>query len=109
LRRLAPFGQHNPEPVFATRNVCLTQPPRTVGSNHLRLTLAQKTRERERSSLHRHSFIGFNFGPGAGDLADGMRIDVAYDLDLEGGSFGSWERLRLRGLAPCAPLEPPCR
>jgi single-stranded-DNA-specific exonuclease len=109
LRRLAPFGQRNPEPVFATRNVCLTQPPRTVGSNHLQLTLAQKTRQGERSSLHLRSFIGFNLGAGAGDLADGMSIDVAYDLDLEGGSFGSWERFRLRDLAQRAAAEPPCR
>jgi hypothetical protein len=95
--------------VFATRNVCLTQPPRTVGSNHLQLTLAQKTRQGERSSLHLRSFIGFNLGAGAGDLADGMSIDVAYDLDLEGGSFGSWERFRLRDLAQRAAAEPPCR
>ena len=62
LRRLAPFGQRNPEPTFATRDVRLAQPPRTVGNNHLRLTLVQKTREPERTALHRQSFIGFNLG-----------------------------------------------
>jgi len=108
LRRLAPFGQHNPEPVFAARDVRLTLPPRTVGGNHLRLTLAQKTRELDRTSLHRHSFIGFNLGEAAGGLADGMRVDVAFDLDLEGGSYGSWERFRLRDLA-AAQQEEQCR
>ena len=102
LRRLAPFGQRNPEPTFATRDVRLVQPPRTVGNNHLRLTLAQKTREAERTAVHRHSFIGFNLGARANDLADGMSVDVAYDLDLEGGSHGSWERFRLRDIAPPA-------
>ncbi len=99
LRRLAPFGQHNPEPTFATRDVRLVQPPRTVGNNHLRLTLVQRSRGAERTALHRHSFIGFNLGARANDLAGGMSVDVAYDLDLEGGSYGSWERFRLRDIA----------
>ena len=104
LRRLAPFGQRNPEPTFATRDVRLAQPPRTVGNNHLRLTLVQKTHEPERTAVHRQSFIGFNFGARANDLANGMSVDVAYDLDLEGGSYGSWERFRLRDIAiPAAP------
>ncbi len=100
LRRLAPFGQHNPEPTFATRAVRLSQPPRTVGNNHLRLMLAQKTHDPERTAVHRHSFIGFNLGAKAEDLADGMSVDVAYDLDLESGPYGSWERFRLRDIAP---------
>ena len=52
-----------------------------------------------RTALHRHSFIGFNLGARANDLADGMNVDIAYDLDLEGGSHGSWERFRLRDIA----------
>ena len=90
LRRLAPFGHGNPEPAFATRAVRLAQAPRTVGNNHLRLTLAQKP--------HTRSFIGFNLGGFAGDLAAGLGIDVAYDLDLEGGSHGGWQRYRLRDI-----------
>ena len=104
LRRLAPFGQRNPEPTFATRDVRLAQPPRTVGNNHLRLTLAQKTHAPEHTAVHRQSFIGFNLGSTANELANGMSVDVAYDLDLEGGSYGSWERFRLRDIAlPAAP------
>jgi len=99
LRRLAPFGQRNPEPSFATREVRLSRPPSTVGNNHLRLTLMQKTHTPQHTAVHRHSFIGFNLGSLAGDLADGMSVDVAYDLDLEGGSYGSWERFRLRDIA----------
>ena len=104
LRRLAPFGQRNPEPTFATRDVRLAQPPHTVGRNHLRLTLVQKTHGPDRTAVHRQAFIGFNFGATANDLANGMSVDVAYDLDLEGGSYGSWERFRLRDIAiPTAP------
>lgn len=90
LRRLAPFGHANPEPSFATRAVRLAQAPRTVGSNHLRLTLVQKP--------HARSFIGFNLGGYAGDLAVGLGIDIAYDLDLEGAPRGGWERFRLRDI-----------
>ncbi len=99
LRRLAPFGHRNPEPTFATRGVRLAQPPRTVGNNHLRLTLVQKCRSREQSTTYRRAFIGFNLGAIANDLADGMSVNIAYDLDLEGGSHGSWERYRLRDIA----------
>ena len=90
LRRLAPFGHGNPEPSFATRSVRLAQAPRTVGSNHLRLTLVQKP--------HARSFIGFNLGGFAVDLAAGLGIDIAYDLDLEGGPRGGWDRFRLRDI-----------
>jgi single-stranded-DNA-specific exonuclease len=90
LRRLAPFGQGNPEPVFAARGVRLAQPPRTVGNNHLRLTLVQKP--------HSRSFIGFNLGGFAPWLSTGLGIDVAFDLDLEGGGHGGWERFRLRDI-----------
>ncbi len=58
----------------------------------------------ERTAAHRHSFIGFNLGARTNDLADGMSIDVAYDLDLEGGAYGSWERFRLRDIATPAAL-----
>jgi single-stranded-DNA-specific exonuclease len=99
LRRLAPFGHGNPEPAFATRAVRLAQSPRTVGSNHLRLTLLQRP--------HARSFIGFNLGGFAGDLAAGLGIDIAYDLDLEGGSRGGWERYRLRDIRIPYDLVPP--
>jgi len=102
LRRLAPFGQRNPEPTFATRDARLAQPPRIVGNNHLRLTIDHKLHEPERTAVHRQSFIGFNLGAAANDLASGMKVDVVYDLDLEGGSYGSWARLRLRDIATSA-------
>jgi single-stranded-DNA-specific exonuclease len=103
LRRLAPFGQRNPEPTFATRGVRLACPARVVGNNHLRLTLVHKTHRSQQTTTHRRAFIGFNLGAMANDLADGMSVDVAYDLDLEGGAPGSWERSRLRDIGTPPP------
>ena len=39
---LQPFGAANPEPVFMTREIWLTEPPRELKNNHLKLSLKQK-------------------------------------------------------------------
>lgn len=40
--QLQPFGSANPEPVFMTCEVWLTEPPRELKNNHLKLSLKQK-------------------------------------------------------------------
>ncbi len=42
---LEPFGNANPRPVFMSRRVMLSSPPRHLAGNHLRLTLRQGTCE----------------------------------------------------------------
>lgn len=42
---LEPFGNSNPQPVFMSRRVMLTNAPRHLGGNHLRLCLRQGTCE----------------------------------------------------------------
>lgn len=44
---LEPFGNSNPQPVFMSRNVMLTDAPRRLQGNHLRLRLRQGTCECE--------------------------------------------------------------
>ncbi len=39
--RLKPFGSHNPQPVFMSRQVSLVQPAYELKNKHLKLTLAQ--------------------------------------------------------------------
>jgi single-stranded-DNA-specific exonuclease len=41
LRRLEPFGQGNPEPVFSSQNVRLMLPPRIVKDKHIKLRVNQ--------------------------------------------------------------------
>jgi len=38
---LQPFGASNPEPVFMSKNVYLTEPPRELKNNHLKLSMKQ--------------------------------------------------------------------
>jgi len=43
LRCLEPFGQGNPEPVFASRGVNLLMPPKVVKEKHLKFLVKQKS------------------------------------------------------------------
>jgi len=67
---LQPFGSSNPQPVFMTRNVWLTEPPRRLKNNHLRLFLRQGYDERD----------AIFFGGGANDLPD-PPWDVTFTVD----------------------------
>ncbi len=42
---LEPFGNSNPQPIFMSRNVMLTDAPRHLNGNHLKLSLRQDTCE----------------------------------------------------------------
>jgi single-stranded-DNA-specific exonuclease len=67
LRRLAPYGQGNPEPVFAAPHV-LVENVRPVGRNHLALQL--------RSGTYRLSAIGFGMLQQQPPV--GKSVDIAF-------------------------------
>lgn len=94
LRRLAPFGRRNEEPLFLTEGVRPARAPRVVGRNHLRLALVEKRQARQLT----RQFIGFGLGDRAPDLACGHAVDIVYDLDLEGGPATGGDQFRLRDL-----------
>ncbi len=87
LRRLMPYGSENREPTFTTERVFIARPPRTVGTNHLRLALRQKP--------HVKQAIGFQMGHFLGSLSQKLAINVAYSLDLDPSPPGSPQQLRL--------------
>jgi single-stranded-DNA-specific exonuclease len=87
LRRLMPFGHANPNPVFAAENVFLSRPPRTVGNNHLRLSLLQKPFTRQA--------IGYHMGDLAESLSAQFSFHVAFSLDLDSHPAGKGSQLRL--------------
>lgn len=67
---LQPFGSGNAQPVFMAREVWLTEPPRRLKNNHLRLFLRQGYEERD----------AIFFGGGANDLPD-PPWDVTFTVD----------------------------
>jgi len=67
---LQPFGSANPQPVFMAQNVWLTEPPRRLKNNHLRLFLRQGFDERD----------AIFFGGGAKPLPD-PPWDIAFTVD----------------------------
>ena len=67
---LQPFGSSNPQPIFMARKVWLTEPPRRLKNNHLRLFLRQGYDERD----------AIFFGGGANSLPD-PPWDIAFTVD----------------------------
>lgn len=67
---LEPFGNSNPQPVFMSRNVMLTDAPRHLQGNHLRLGLRQGTCECD----------AMYFNGGSRRLPD-PPWDIAYTID----------------------------
>jgi len=76
LQLLGPFGQGNPEPMFATKGVRLAGPPRRVGSGreHLQLAITDNT-----ATVR---CIGFRFGKLEKKLLEHEFFDVAYQPQI---------------------------
>ena len=86
LRHFEPFGVGNPTPVFLSRNVRLTVPPRVVGADGLKLRVASATRERDA--------LGWGMGDLAADLTTETRLDLAYRLERD--TYLGESRIQLR-------------
>ncbi len=76
LQLLGPFGQGNPEPVFATKGVRLACPPKKVGAGreHLQLTITDNTATMRG--------IGFRFGKLEKKLLESEYFNVAYQPQI---------------------------
>jgi single-stranded-DNA-specific exonuclease len=76
LQTLGPFGQGNPEPLFATKGVRLCSPPRCVGSNadHLQIAVTDNT-----NSIR---CIGFRLGALEKKLLERDSFDIAYHASI---------------------------
>lgn len=72
LCSLEPFGHEHPAPLFSAHNLQLTEPPRIVGTNHLKLQFRQTNRI--------FSAIGFNLGEYHGEISANRSAlyDVAF-------------------------------
>jgi single-stranded-DNA-specific exonuclease len=83
VRHFEPFGMGNPAPTFVSRGVLLDAPPRTVGSDGLKLII--------RAGEGRFEAIGWGMADLAPGLAEGVPFDIAYRLETD--AFGGQERL----------------
>ena len=73
---LEPFGQANPEPLWATHNVEVVE-ARTMGKEHQHL----KLRVRD-SARHFGEVVAWNQGHRLAEFAGRARVDVAYTLEI---------------------------
>ena len=76
MQRLGPFGQANPRPLLACKDLELAAAPRRVGraGDHLQLLVRQGT--------HTMKCIAFKFGELFDQLSPGMRIDLAAEPSI---------------------------
>jgi single-stranded-DNA-specific exonuclease len=93
LTQMSPFGIGNPEPVFLSRALTISD-VRTMGDEgqHLRLLLRDG----------RVSWPAVAFGMGANELTTGGLLDVVYTFCADRGSDGALE-LRVTDFAPSLP------
>lgn len=73
LKRFAPFGPGNMNPIFLSRKVMIVGYPYTVGTNHLKLKTIQNDKTLD--------LIGFNMGEMSPFLKKGSYVDIAYSLE----------------------------
>lgn len=76
LKQLAPFGPGNMAPVFLTKNIVIKDNARTVGNNHLKIDVSDKT-----NSDKYFPAIGFNLGVFLPDLSTANTIDICYSIE----------------------------
>ncbi len=91
LERFAPFGPGNYRPNFLSRNLEVVDPPRVVGSNHLKFRVQQ----------HREVFdaIGFNLGDDIYCVDRGMRtLQMVYAIEETEYMNRRTVQLRIRDL-----------
>jgi single-stranded-DNA-specific exonuclease len=70
--RLEPFGEGNPTPIFAARDLRLAEPPRVVGRDGTHLLL------RLRRDSHVLKAMAFRLASRVGELALGKPLDAAF-------------------------------
>jgi single-stranded-DNA-specific exonuclease len=93
LKHLRPFGQSNPEPVWALLNVGVSGTPRVVGQKHLKLALA----------VDGHQFDAIAFNYSLSDLPEG-NMDVAFTLKENHWNGNTTLQLQVQDIRPAGNL-----
>ena len=92
LLRLEPFGQGNPEPVFASREATLLIPPRIIKDKHMKLRVNQ--RDAEGKASFSYEAMGWRMAERAQAeaLQPSDKLDVAFKITVnDHPEFGGLE------------------
>jgi single-stranded-DNA-specific exonuclease len=105
LAQLEPFGQGNPEPVFAALNVNLLLPPRVIKDKHIKLRVKQKINGFKES--FNYEAMGWRMADrvAAENLQPADRLDLVFKVAMNfHPDFGGLELMLedFRKLAPAA-------
>lgn len=75
MSQMAPFGPHNMNPVFGTKNVIMDLPPKLIKDQHIKGFL------RAQDGKQKFEFIGFGMAEKAELIEVGKPFDIAYHLE----------------------------
>src|SRR5579859_5508226 len=92
LKQLEPFGQGNPQPVFASRNTSLVFPPRIIKEKHVKFKINQA--RPDGSPSYNYEAMGWRMADrlADGDYQSGDHLDLAFTLTMnEHPDFGGLE------------------
>jgi single-stranded-DNA-specific exonuclease len=107
LVRLEPFGQGNPEPVFASQEVSLMLAPRVVKDRHIKLVVKQKSPDGKNSFTYQA--VGWRMADRlqAEPYLPGDPLDLAFTIGVNSHpDFGGLE-LTLEDFRRAVPAKVP--
>ena len=109
IGRLEPFGQGNPEPVFASQEVRLMLAPRVLNDKHIKLVVKQRSAEGKNSFTYQA--VGWRMADRvqSDPYLPGDQLDLAFTIGLNlHPDFGGLE-LTLEDFRKSVPTTIPVR
>lgn len=92
LRRLEPFGQGNPQPLFGSREVTLLLPPRIIKDKHIKFRVSQK--QAGARSSYNYDAVGWRMAERLNgyQFQPGDKLDLAFTISMnDHPEFGGLE------------------
>ncbi|MDP2921526.1 MAG: single-stranded-DNA-specific exonuclease RecJ [Candidatus Omnitrophota bacterium] len=101
MRRLEPFGEGNPEPIFCSRGIRLAQPVRVLKGEHIKFQVTDGARNFEA--------IGFGMAKDS-EIELAMKnyqaFDMAYTVSLNSWRGENIVQLKIEDIKPSEPYRP---
>ncbi len=87
---MQPFGEGNPAPIFCSRQVLIKTYPKIMGKDTLKFWVTEKQ--------FTISAVGFGMGKYSGLIKPGAKIDLAYQITLDGWNKAPTPQLILKDI-----------